>query len=1018
MADFKQLIQDALVTDMPSAPTLFSLKQDYTPNYIEKGFDPLSKDNKELFKEAGITDLSKMVEFKANNRQHLKQQLDAYKLYKDSEKQLEESGFIPSLAAHAGAAFINPINWAFGGMYGLGEKAANTLVKAESMALAKSIAVPTTIGAVDIGTQEALVEKEAHSYDQTKLATTIATGAVLGGAVGGVAHWLTKVTPEARHTVVKGVEALSGDGNEMLSPLGKALVDVHSQLLRSKNNVVREEALKLEHSTLAVGDKKTGQEIVQGMDTAKDIKNKAEALHNEYMNDVKARAKDSGMPIGEFLQKEYETKMFHDYAVEQEAYKNIINMTPEERIKTYKEATGVQELPIEQEIANTKYQLELLKNEQDIGKQTTQRILLNRKLKELEKKLEPEDMYEVLLHHQYRDLEGKIETPKELEAITKFFSKNTEIADKLGTRGVAGKVGKFYHTRMWNEQYIEKIGADKAQQQIVEMMKAHPLTAHKLSTKELTIKDLEKQAKGMVDKILDNNLRNLFTEPSYIKVAKADNPLKARMMKVDVSMYPEMFKRDAEHVTELYMKKMGGRFAMNAIGIDTTPQLKSFGAAIEHRLSQIKEQGIKQGLSEKEIAKDIDNLKVAYDILMNTRNIVNNPSSIGHKATVALKGTASAIYASGFVKSALGELGSVILNSRLPSVIKSFIPAHKMTMEMMKKGDKSLAKEFISMGIGKQVIEGNRFSRLDLEELKSQTSWWERGLQKMGHYSRKWSGFNFVTATTDFMAAGSFIRDLQHASLTGKLSKRFASQLKRYGLTEKEALSFTKKAKLIYHKDGKTIKLLNMDEWKDQDYAWKITRAIQRMVDDTVLRGDGLKMPKYLTDVNSDLMALFTQYQHFPMEAYGRLLVRGMADSPAKAATSAIAGTTIIASVLELEDQALVTLGFKDEPMKPQELFKRAADRTPIAAIMPDVYNLAKTATGNSDYYLPAVTGRGFGASGHIIDTGWQLYQKAAKGQHFTERDMDNLARLTPFSRYPVYGELLRAITKDAYNNY
>jgi len=346
-------------------------------------------------------------------------------------------------------------------------------------------------------------------------------------------------------------------------------------------------------------------------------------------------------------------------------------------------------------------------------------------------------------------------------------------------------------------------------------------------------------------------------------------------------------------------------------------------------------------------------------------------------------------------------------------MVKTLNPGHRQALGLLKEGNNKLARELVGMGIGKQVVEGNRFSRFDLEEIKAQTSWWERGLQKAGHYSRKWSGFNFVTATSDFMASNAFLRDLAVSSKSNKVSKRFATQLARYGMSVEDVKAFSKKAEVEYHSDGTTIKSLNMDAWKDQDYAWKVTRAITRMVDDTILRGDGVKMPKYLTDVNSDILRLFTQYQHFPVEAYERLMLRGMAESPARLMAGTLSSSMIIMSVLQLENEAQYQLGLTPERLSQEELASRAFQKSPMASIAPDVYGLMKNVTGNSDHFIPDISSKGLGASGHILETSWDLYRKGVAGQHMTDKDRDKIFRLTPFSRFPVYGEIMRGLVKE-----
>jgi len=966
------LFIDAAVTDIPFASDIFSKNKHSSPNYTDDSFSLTSPEADKLFNEYGVTKWQDRSQFTANNIQYLKQQLEAHKTYKESEQELEEAGMLQSTVAHLGAGALNPLNYALGaGTYKVAGNVLNKLITSEGTALAglKAVTQGALAAGTDMAIQEGTVENQASAFDVDKFKTVVGVGAIFGGAVGGVAHTLTTAYTPQRSTVLKGMESMVDDSaNELLSPAGKFMVDVHGKLLKSKNPLVRDEALKIEHSSIAVGDKQTGQDIVQSWDTAKDIKNHIEGFHQEYMDNLKARQEASGQNIADYTSDEYKQKMLWDYQKEHEASEWINTLSDENKAKIYKEETGI-----------------------DVTQDT-------------------KDLEDVLMHRYYKSIEDKVEIPERIKPLTEFFKKHTDEANLLGTRGIAGKVGTFYSHRMWNTQKIVKMGFDEATNRIVNMMKQHPITAKALKDGVIDDTMLHNQAMGMVQKIQENDINKYFTEHDYIRLAGVGNPTKARVMRVNVAADPDMFVHDAELVTHRYNQKMSGRLALNAIGIDKTPDTHSFADAIQKRLKEIELHGLKIGMSKKDIARDIDNLKVAYDIILNTRQIRHNPDSIGSKVTTALRGATSAIYAGGFVKSAVGELGSVILKTSIPSMLKSFVPAHSMAMQLMKEGDKTLAKELCGMGIGRQLIEGSTFSRLDIEELKSHTTWWERGLNGIRHYSYKWTGFNFVTATSDYIAAHAFLLDMIKASKRGSINKTFLKQLHRYGLSSEDVLNFTKKTNIEYYEGKDVIKKLNIDDWKDQNYAWKIRRAITRMVDDTILRGDGLKMPKYLTDVNSDITMLFSQYQHFPVEAYNRLLLAGMADNPAKLAAGAITSTAIIASVMELENEALFQLGIKKDKLPQDELFKRAFEKSPMASVMPDVYNLARTATGTSDHYTPDIVSKGFGASGYLMQSAWTMYNKIVKGKHLSQSDYDRLFRLTPFSRIPVYGELMRTI--------
>ena len=970
-------VEKAMITDVPFMAQAYSIKGESKTNYVEPSFSMTSPAVEEVFKQYGITDADRMSTFKSNNMGYLVQQLDAHKVYKDSEKQLDELPMGEQIFAHVGAQIFNPINYLIAGTGAY--KAAPALVEKvatfESTFINRLIAtgINTVPVVADVVGQEYLTEKQVHAVDEEKLKAVGMFGGIVGLGGSGLGAMLTKFdSPTQRAIAQAATKAIDPTNIESVSAISRLEIGTASQL-RNSHPVFRDASLDITHSNIAYRDKDTGEFYVQDRKTGADIKQVAEGHYNVYADSVAGTAKELNTNITDASRIIGDEHIKLNNAVEQDIFKNhIVNKTDDELMSTYEKATG-----------------------------TT--IKVNDKgLKEL-----PDDLYDVLYRHHTKENKALYKVPEVVKGAQTFYIAMSELATKLGLRGVAGKEGDFYAHRMWNQDLIESLGHQRATEMIVDAMKGHVLTHEHLQKGTITEADLVEKASAMVNAIKDNNLQEEFREPSFVSRDGAGNMTKHRVMRINTEIHPELLIRDSEQVAERYSQKMAGRLALKQVGIDIGEGNRNLSEAIENKIKEIGKKAEAEGATRKQIVDGEDNLRVAYSILNNTRQIVNTPSSLGHKTVATMKAANSAIFSAGFVTSAVGEFGSVMVKT-LFSAMENFFPSHKIAIDIMKHKDNPLAKEFLKMNLGRQMIENGRFSRMDMPELAQTTTWHERTLQKIGHYSRKYSGFDMVTAVSDMIAGGSVITDLNKIAKRGSVTKNEREMFSRYGLSEKDILEFNTKAQITY--SGKHPTALNIDSWADQAYADKITTVISRITRDTVLRGDGLNLPKYLSNVNSDFMSLLTQYQHFPMEAYERILLNGIAESPAKLVAGTIASMAIIGSMLKLEDEALFQLGVKKERQDDTKLAMRVINKIPPAAFLPDLFGAGMTVAGKADYLPKDVASKALGVTGSTINNAWKLQQKAISNKPFTNTDYDNLFRLSPFSRFPVYSEAIRGI--------
>lgn len=671
------------------------------------------------------------------------------------------------------------------------------------------------------------------------------------------------------------------------------------------------------------------------------------------------------------------------------------------------------ESKVSKEIKNYERQITELQSKKvtkDIDKQLSE---LNKNLEAARKDIAvPEDLDKVVMNHFYKRVDGMFPVPEIVAPLRKFYSSYLKNATEAKVHGLAGKSDVAYHNRMWSEKAFRENTVDYLEGRLVDGMKSHVITRDALEKGLIKESDLVETARAMVRDINSNDLAKEFTEVGFSNKASAGNPFKERVIKIDTDRVMDLLVHDTEAIMDRYSQKVSGRIALKSLGIDVGQGARNLSEAMEKKRNSIKEAALAKGVSEKDIVSGMDNLKVAYEAILGTRNIVNKPDALGHKVASYGRLLASSAYAGGFVKSAIGELGAVLQRSSLEA-LRSFVPAHDLVLNGIKEGNKQLAKELLELHIGNQILDGAKTSRYEMDIMKKSHSYVERQLISLNRKQRQLTGFNHVTAITDNMAALAFFKELKSISdAGGKLTRGEVYRFSRLGLSADDIRVFNEKAGVAYDKKG-NLSSINWDSWEDQGYAQMIKYATSRHVRDTVLRGDALHLPKVATDVNSDLLSLFFQFKHYPIEATNRLLLAGMTENMAGTLAGAIASMGIAASMTKLTDEALYQLGVKDKRLEDSELFKKAFDKSSQSGVIPNILSLGADLTGTSDFRQKEITKDFFGASGTIANTAWSLWDKMTHNEPMMAKDWDKLYQIVPLSHIPIINEVSRSLIRN-----
>ena len=477
-----------------------------------------------------------------------------------------------------------------------------------------------------------------------------------------------------------------------------------------------------------------------------------------------------------------------------------------------------------------------------------------------------------------------------------------------------------------------------------------------------------------------------------------------------------MFVNDISLIASEYVDKMAGKIAMKKtwdIDTDASGKLKP---VIEARLLEVAAEGRKMGMSEKAIERDVDNVKAIFETVLGSRKYNKDPDALANKTSRMLRKGASALYNSNFVTYALVEPTVSIMRHGLPSLIDNFIPAHKQALDNIKNLDSKDPKinMYRQAGLAVQMLRSKKYDRYENMEITPTTGKTEMWLDKIAHWGRKYSGFNFVNDASDFVAGGGALAELNTLmKRPNDMSTAEASRMARYGL-DSEDLAYINKQDIKYDKDGNVVDW-NYTKWADEEVSKNFIRYLSRATRDTIVRADGTRVHRYQSDVNNPLASLAFQFTQMPTVLFERLLVNMGDEVSARTATGIITSIAMMYTILSLKDAALVQAGAKDDYDDYEDILLKATMSTPFMAIVPTVANLGLTAFGHeaiggyrpSNDIASAFGGAGIGVANKILKVSQGI------GDGVDGVDASNMMKITPIlNSHPITFAGMKAIEK------
>ena len=909
-----------------------------TPEFAEKTKDISIEDRIELYD--------------VKNPRLLDQRMANQARYHRDIKILDDAG-AGGIALELGASLFDPVSWVVGGGVFKGFKLAETALNVQGKALtALQLAGSSVAAASAGGVSEALIQSSSDINDNERLNNVIGYSAALGLGIPAVLNTLKGMkNSKGNHSAV--ANALS-EGTTNKSWTARFAVSTSEQLRAGgTSDFARDLGDKAVTPAKAFKDTE-GNFIVKSDDTAMDVRQEVvEASVIQMEKNVHLRAKENKVDTA--TQAKMDGELWNKFTnqVEQDVRSRMGKMSDEEIFGIYEKQTG-----------------------KKVDEST-------------------EDLFDVVgstLSREGFD-SGKYLAPKDLGYVSKFYGDFGTRATKIELGGISGKDSRGYGHIKYNQQFILSDVAG-AISKFRDMLNADNINKSLIAKGELSEEEIGAMAERLVEKALDRDMSNRYLSKG---TGGATSATKRRKLRLDRSLHADMFVNDISIIASEYADNIGGKIAMKEVYGLQADKSGSILGAMEDVYKKIIKEGRANNATERAIKRDVENTKAIFETVLGTRKFAKE----GGAQTVGRLGkkASNALYSAGFVLYGLVEPWVSVARHGLGNTISATIPAFKQMKELTKnvKPNDPLVKMLEHAGVAGQTMRGIKYDRYDNHEIAPTSGRAEMFLDKASHYSRKYSGFNYVNDISDILAGGAAMSDLfRIAASKGKskgVAKADASKLARYGIFTKDLDAIHTEKAIIRDKVGKVTDY-NFPEWRNQDLAKSVQRYLQRAVTDTIMRSDGTRVHRWQSDVNNPLLNLGLQYTQMPTALYERLIYNGFDEINARTAVGIIGSMASMYMILSLENEVSRTLGGKVQTE--DELLTKAITRIPFVGILPNVYDYAAILTGNenSGGFMGRDVSQFGGAGMGVANKVFRAVQGLGDG--LDDKDVKNFMKLAP----------------------
>jgi len=416
----------------------------------------------------------------------------------------------------------------------------------------------------------------------------------------------------------------------------------------------------------------------------------------------------------------------------------------------------------------------------------------------------------------------------------------------------------------------------------------------------------KKEAQTIVNNINNSgSLRDIM----FPQTASTKAPLKRRSLSLNTDKIAPYLNTNGSEVRQGYHYQMKGEISTNKMF--NTSKVEEYMKNLDPRI----------------VGEERKLLETMFETALGSRQIPSDPGAAYRSITRDLKTWNYLTDAGGFAKYAVSELGVAGAKLGFNNVMREMPAAAKMVSDMYSLKDINAntpeairTREIIRMSEAYEIYSNKNRSALgdtsDLDtmmksgydsRLANRVSQSMRGMQETMF---KLSGLEAATVFSKLILPRAFMGRLFDNIAAGK---DVSKSLKRWGITKQDMEGL----KAILDKNGwdkNKLQDFAFDKWEDQVLAHKIQMVTGRMSRDVILRHESLRIPSWMTDGDgSAILDLTKQFMSFNMMSYDKLLLAGMNDNKAMAATGMIASGAILGLFATMQEKLLVAAGVKNE---------------------------------------------------------------------------------------------------------
>lgn len=499
---------------------------------------------------------------------------------------------------------------------------------------------------------------------------------------------------------------------------------------------------------------------------------------------------------------------------------------------------------------------------------------------------------------------------KSMDRLNKFYESRYDMGITYKIDGFEGASRKGYMNRQVDLTKLSKMSPEQAKLDVLNaQIKYLTDRGVTVDVNSDTYNTLKIKADNFIESALDKktNINRVIDQISEGKLGNRE-VTHSRTIDVNASDLEHILNTDSNYLMLNYGRQVHGNFALQDV----------FG--------MYKRASFENLMKENNFSsKDRDLFVVALEDIKGIREMIKDPDSVGQLSLGLVSRLANLSYVGNFGMTSTGEIFVAMDRYGAFNTLKNIIPSAKSTYRLW--ANASIDDKNMLLAMTNKTTPRASTNMLSAENsvMLEQTNKIFKGLD---YLADKLSKIGLLQPITDFTrilsasSAQSWLASVSHKNSLGKrLSNADQVRLSKFGLTEDDLPRV--KQELGLDERG----MITNEHLEHSTFGNRILDGIQDSVDATVMSGSAMHLPTFMTDrgVNNWLSTLVFKFMRYPMEAYEKLLLRGVQELDARKV-----------AMIGLNSMAFALMFTLRDAMKPEDSKKRYEGDDGFALLMRD----------------------------------------------------------------------------------